>query len=73
MTPSSARSGEAGGDPAAFLAEALGAPAVSAPTPGMGRRLALGTPRVIGSGLANEDELVQLSAFPADRERTREA
>jgi len=53
------------GDAAAFLAEALGAPRVSAPTPGMGQRLALGTAHVIGSGIALDDELVQLAAFPA--------
>jgi hypothetical protein len=51
----------------AFLAEALAAPMVSGPTPGMGRRFALGTAHAIGSGLAHGEELIQLSAFPAAR------
>ena len=49
---------------ASFLHEAIAAPRVPTPTPGMGCGVSLGTPALIGSGLEHERELVQLAAFP---------
>jgi hypothetical protein len=49
----------------AFLHTALEAPRVETRTPGMGRGLAIGTPELIGGGLEQNGELIQLSAFPA--------
>jgi ARG and Rhodanese-Phosphatase-superfamily-associated Protein domain len=60
--------GEVAADPdtaVAFLAEALTAPRVATFTPGMGRGVEIGSAALIGSGLEYEEELIQLSAFPA--------
>jgi hypothetical protein len=50
---------------AVFLTETLTAPRVATFTPGLGRGVEIGTAALIGSGLEHEDELIQLSAFPA--------
>jgi hypothetical protein len=54
-----------------FLDEALAAPRVPARTPGIGCGIQVGTPRLIGSGLEHERELIQLAAFPAAATRGR--
>ena len=48
-----------------FLDSAQRATRVELPTPGMGRGIRLADAALTGSGIENEGELVQLSAFPA--------
>lgn len=48
-----------------FLHSALEAPRSDVGTPGLGRGLVISAPGIEGAGLECEDELVQLSAFPA--------
>jgi hypothetical protein len=50
---------------AAFLTQAFTAPRVATFTPGVGRGVEIATAALIGSGLEHEEELIQLSAFPA--------
>ncbi|HEY5143994.1 MAG TPA: DUF6569 family protein [Solirubrobacteraceae bacterium] len=50
----------------AFLARALTASHRQVPTPGLGRAHALVGPRIVGSMLSHEDELVALCAFPTE-------
>jgi ARG/rhodanese/phosphatase superfamily protein len=52
----------------AFLREALDAPRTRLETPGLGHGLAIGAPRITGSGLEHDGELVQPCAFPSDGE-----
>ncbi len=49
-----------------FLAAALAAERRTAPTPGMGDGIELRSGTLVGGGLCGEEELVALSAFPAD-------
>lgn len=59
-------------DPAvagAFLARALTASRRPVPTPGLGEAHALVGPRVVGSTLSHDDELVALCAFPSQAPR----
>jgi len=56
-------------DPSAargLLEHALSAQRDELPTPGLGRAFRFSTPRLLGSGLEHESELVQLCAFPGD-------
>jgi hypothetical protein len=50
---------------AAMVAQALAAPRLPLPTPGMGEGIAIGASALFGSGLVHDGELVALSAFPA--------
>jgi hypothetical protein len=52
-----------------FLAAALDAPRLDQPTAGLGRAFGLTAPGLVGGGLDHDDELVQLSAFPANETR----
>ena len=53
---------------ASFLSAALHAPRSPQPTPGLGHSFGIVAPELAGSGLKFEDELIQLSVFPFDRE-----
>jgi hypothetical protein len=51
---------------AEFLHAALAAARRDRPSAGMGRAFGLDEPALVGAGLEHDDELVQLSAFPAE-------
>ena len=51
---------------AEFLHSALAAARRERPSGGMGRAFGLDEPALVGAGLEHDDELVQLSAFPAE-------
>jgi hypothetical protein len=54
----------------AFLRDALGAPRLETRSAGMGNGLAIGSPRLLGSGIEHSGELIQLCAFPVDPGRS---
>jgi hypothetical protein len=56
---------------ASFIATADSAPSTRQPSAGLGDDLRLAGSGVVGSGLALDDELVQLCVFSADEERPR--